>query len=251
MRATPIPAAGRPVRGVLFDLNSTLVHHGDAEDWLAAARRLMAAETAGLMAAAAPAGSAPAEVAPAEVAPDEADLDQVRRWADSLWEVAREIDPDNRRDLSAGAHREVFDETVGRIGGLSPALADAMYRTMLDQWRPYTETLEVLGALRSRGLQLGLISNVGPDPRPALTRMGLAGAFDVEVLSCEVGLVKPDPEIFAMAARGLGLPATDLLMVGDSVHDDGGAAVLGIRTLILPRTTGDRHGLEQVVRLIG
>ena len=58
-------------------------------------------------------------------------------------------------------------------------------------------------------------------------------------------------EIFAMAARGLGLPATDLLMVGDSVHDDGGAAVLGIRTLILPRTTGDRHGLEQVVRLIG
>lgn len=241
MPATPIPEADRPVRGVLFDLNSTLVHHGDAKDWLAAAQRLLAHEAGTPTGGAAPAWSPGAGT----------DVDEVRRWADSLWDVAREIDPDNRRDLSPAAHREVFDATVARTGGLCPELADAMYRTMLDQWRPYSEAVEVLAALRARGLRLGLISNVGPDPRPALARMGLTGAFDVEVLSCEVGLVKPNPEIFALAARGLGLPAADLLMVGDSVHDDGGAAVLGMRTLILPRTVGDRHGLEQVVRLVG
>ena len=40
-------------------------------------------------------------------------------------------------------------------------------------------------------------------------------------------------------------------MVGDSVEDDGGAAHVGMRTLILPRTAGPTHGLEQVLRLVG
>ena len=38
-------------------------------------------------------------------------------------------------------------------------------------------------------------------------------------------------------------------MVGDNAHDDGGGASLGLRTLILPRTTGRLHGLDTVVRL--
>jgi FMN phosphatase YigB (HAD superfamily) len=40
-------------------------------------------------------------------------------------------------------------------------------------------------------------------------------------------------------------------MVGDTVDDDGAAAHLGMRTLILPRTRGTTHGLEQVLRLVG
>jgi hypothetical protein len=40
-------------------------------------------------------------------------------------------------------------------------------------------------------------------------------------------------------------------MVGDSAHDDAGAALIGIRTLILPRTSGTRQGLDIVLRLVG
>jgi FMN phosphatase YigB (HAD superfamily) len=40
-------------------------------------------------------------------------------------------------------------------------------------------------------------------------------------------------------------------MVGDSPDDDTGAARLGVRTLILPRTRGPVHGLEVVLRLVG
>jgi FMN phosphatase YigB (HAD superfamily) len=39
-------------------------------------------------------------------------------------------------------------------------------------------------------------------------------------------------------------------MVGDNPHDDAGAALLGIRTLLLPRTSGPRHGLDVVLRLV-
>ncbi len=63
--------------------------------------------------------------------------------------------------------------------------------------------------------------------------------------------MKPDPAIFELAAKSLGLPAHELLMVGDAVDDDGAAARIGMRTLILPRTRGTTHGLEQVLRLVG
>jgi hypothetical protein len=38
--------------------------------------------------------------------------------------------------------------------------------------------------------------------------------------------------------------------VGDAWRDDAGAAALGIRTLILPRTDDPSHGLELVLRLV-
>jgi FMN phosphatase YigB (HAD superfamily) len=39
-------------------------------------------------------------------------------------------------------------------------------------------------------------------------------------------------------------------MVGDNPVDDVGAAALGIRTLVLPRTPAPVHGLGLVLRLV-
>ena len=68
--------------------------------------------------------------------------------------------------------------------------------------------------------------------------------------SYEVGAVKPQPEIFARADL-LNMSAGDALMVGDSWRVDARAAAVGIRTLILPQTSGPSHGLEAVLRLVG
>ncbi len=229
----PAPAAGAPIRGVLFDLHATLVHAGDPAAWLAAAVALMHSEGAADSVRDLPAASA--------LAP----------WATRIWDHAREIDPRSERDLSPQRHRAVYDRMIERIGIVPAPLADALYRTMLDQWQAYEESASVLAALRERGLRIGLLSNVGIDPREVLRRTGLAGRYDVEVFSFEVGVVKPSAEIFQIGAQRLGLPPREVLMVGDSVEDDGGAAHLGMRTLILPRTAGPTHGLEQVLRLVG
>uniref|UniRef100_UPI003B3BB23A HAD family hydrolase n=1 Tax=Pseudactinotalea sp. TaxID=1926260 RepID=UPI003B3BB23A len=53
-------------------------------------------------------------------------------------------------------------------------------------------------------------------------------------LSFEVGLAKPDPAIFRTALDGLGLPASDVLMVGDRAGWDGAAVDVGMTTLLLP-----------------
>ena len=75
--------------------------------------------------------------------------------------------------------------------------------------------------------------------------------MDAVLLSYEVGFVKPDLRIFQAALDAIECSADEALMVGDSGRDDSGGAGLGIRTLILPRTTGPVHGLGAVLALTG
>jgi HAD superfamily hydrolase (TIGR01549 family) len=95
-----------------------------------------------------------------------------------------------------------------------------------------------------------MLSNVGFDLSPTLARTGVDELLDGAVMSYAVGVVKPDPGIFQHALEVLDLPASEVLMVGDAWRDDAGAAALGMRTLILPRTDDPSHGLELVVRLV-
>lgn len=241
MEAHPAPPGGRPIRGVVFDLHATLVNAGDPAAWVAAALAAVDADpTLG--------GIFDPQELQGSALPDS---DALARWVDRIWEHAREIDPDNERDLSPPRHREVYDRMLDRMGLVPPVLGEALYRTMLDQWQAYDEASDVLVALRGRGVATAVLSNVGLDPRSVLTRTGLTGLLDVQVFSFEVGMVKPDPAIFTLTAEQLGLPPEELLMVGDTVADDGAAALVGMRTLILPRTPGTTHGLQQVLRLVG
>ena len=121
---------------------------------------------------------------------------------------------------------------------------------MLDTWRAYDDTLPTLQALRGMGVRTCLLSNAGVPIRNVLDRDGLTPWYDEIVLSYEVGFVKPDPRIFAAALDRLSMPASDVLMVGDNANDDGGGTHLGLRTLILPRTSGRVHGLSAVTALV-
>jgi HAD superfamily hydrolase (TIGR01509 family) len=222
-----------PIEAVLFDFHSTLVDQGDARAWVELAWARLgrpATAAAGL---------------------GEARLAALAGWMDRIWEHALEVDPHAERDLSMVRHRAVYDRLVGRLPDLEPALAGALYETMLDTWVPYEDTLPVLAALRARGLKLGLVSNAGVDVRRVVERAGMARLLDAVVVSHEIGAVKPHPPIFERALAALGVPAERALMVGDSPRDDVGAAFLGVRTLILPRTSGLVHGLDAVVRLVG
>ena len=215
-----------PIRGVIFDIHSTLVDQGNADQWLDAA---LAVEPHPLD----PAGRA------ALVA-----------FLDRIWEGARVTDPDSTRDLSFAAHSRVFHELIAAGPGVDRSLANALYDVMLDTWHAYDDSIPTLRALREAGVRTCLLSNAGVPIRSVLDRDGISPWVDAVVLSYEVGCVKPDRRIFEAALDAVGLPATDVLMVGDNAHDDGGGAALGLRTLILPRTAGRVHGLRAVTALV-
>lgn len=221
------------VTGVIFDFHGTLVDEHDPADWVRAAQRLLAGR--GVDA----------------VQPDATATEQLAAHLGHVWEHAAVVDPTSTRDLSPQAHREVFGAAVALLGPVDPDLVDALYTVMPDQWVPFDDAIRVLRALQTRGVRVVLLSNIGVDVRPRLRATGLAELLDDVVLSYEVGLVKPDPKIFAQALERLGLPAGRALMVGDSPHADVGGVPLGVRTLILPRRPGRVRGLDAVLRLAG
>lgn len=220
-----------PIHAVLFDLHTTLVDGGDPLEWLQLAYQGADEEL-------------PADVE-AEVA-----------FLDDMWTHARHIDPNDERDLDSTVHREMYDVMFAyartELGiDLSPAVADALYQVMPDLWRPYVDAAPVLRSLRSIGIKVALVSNVGIDVMPILERSGLAPLLDEVVLSLHVGAVKPAPRIFTTALDGLGVDPAQALMVGDTPSADAGGVALGIRTLLLPRTPGRVKGLELVCRIVG
>jgi HAD superfamily hydrolase (TIGR01509 family) len=222
-----------PIEAVLFDFHSTLVDQGDPHHWIELAWR-----HAG-------------RPGTARAALGEERWGRLAGWAHRIWEHALEVDPGSERDLSPVRHREVFDALVARLPEVDGALGRALYEVMLEPWIPYDDAVPTLRELRRRGLKLALISNIGVDVRSVLARAGMADLFDAVILSFEVGAVKPQRTIFERALEALGVPAGRALMVGDNPGDDAGAAHLGIRTLLLPRTRGAEHGLELVLRLVG
>jgi HAD superfamily hydrolase (TIGR01549 family) len=221
------------IEAVLFDFHSTLVDQGDPAAWLerawAHARRP---------------GTARAALGPER-------FSALAGWVNRIWDHVREVDPHNQRDLSPERHREVYDRLIARVPEVDKDLAASLYEVMLETWIPYDDALPVLRELKARGLKLALVSNVGLDVRVVLERAQMTALFDAVVLSFEAGAVKPSAAIFERALRELGVVPSAALMVGDSPHDDAGAALIGVRTLILPRTQGVVHGLEVVLRLVG
>lgn len=222
-----------PIEAVLFDLHSTLVDQGDPRRWVdlawAHARR----------------PGTPRE------ALGEAAYEALAGWVHRIWEHVQEVDPRSERDLSAARHREVYDALMERVPQVDDGLSHALYEVMLETWMPYEDALPTLRELKRRGVKVALVSNVGIDVRGLLARAGLSELIDAVILSYEAGAVKPHASIFERALQALGVQAANALMVGDNPQDDAGAALLGIRTLLLPRTEGSAHGLDVVLRIVG
>lgn len=98
-------------------------------------------------------------------------------------------------------------------------------------------TAHAAGILRrlSRRYPLAVASNFYGNLRAVLSEFGLLPLFSVVVDSAVAGVRKPDPALFGLACRGLGVAPEAALVVGDSAAKDIlPAAALGCRTALVP-----------------
>ena len=141
---------------------------------------------------------------------------------------------------------EIFVRYTSRIieamGGAGPGVARAA-REIYEQWgachhfEMYAEVPEVLRALRTSGVKIGLISNTQRCLSTFAEHFELAGLFDVTLSSYQHGFMKPHPSIFEAALRAVGSPdQVETVMVGDSLaHDIEGALAIGMRGVLIAR----------------
>lgn len=140
------------------------------------------------------------------------------------------------------AHRGPLDRgTGGGVRGYWQAIAadigadwdDArIYQLWTADFRGWLSvnpaTIEVLGDLKAGGTPMALLSNAGPDFGSIMRHSPLGQYFDAYFVSGELGLIKPEPEIYAHALKELGITGTDAVFIDNKEENVRGAEALGI-----------------------
>ena len=132
------------------------------------------------------------------------------------------------RGLEIGAVSEAeFERTFGaRLGLENPdGLIDSMFAGM----KPVESMLDAVRELRQAGLLTGLISNSWSTAH--YDRDLLSELFDAVVISADVGLHKPQPEIYRLAAERLGVDPEQCLFVDDLRENCEGAEAVGMTAI--------------------
>jgi HAD superfamily hydrolase (TIGR01549 family) len=213
-------------RAVLLDFRGILVHSPDLDWWISEAlRRLGRTMKDG-------------ELAEAREA--------LARIPDQPGYDADEV----RVDISVDVNHEVTMRRLLGVG-IDAELAEALWALDFDAsaWPVFPDAPMVVQEIRNRGVATALVSDFHADLRPHLSAHGIE--LDAYVISFEHGFQKPDPRMFATALDQLDVGARDALMVGDRPSHDGGAAIVGIDTMILPApTTYGPRGLDVILRLL-
>ncbi len=151
------------------------------------------------------------------------------------------------RDRGAFASkRDAMAWTCERLG-LSPSeaqlqrAAEIRYDYTKRGLTPRPDAADTLAALRGQGLRLGMMSACSADTAKIWPTLPLAELFDVALLSCELGLSKPDPRFYAMAFERLDVTAGRCLYVGDGAGDElGGAQRAGAHPVLI-HAPGEEH----------
>ena len=124
----------------------------------------------------------------------------------------------------------MFSQLLQMEGVVDHTLTEGMAR-QYGFWRGrkarlFPGVLRTLRKLRSAKLPLGVITNGNSD----LEQAGLGGYFRFVLRAWDLHLEKPDPRIFTHGLELLGLPAEQILFVGDSPQTDiVGAKAVGMR----------------------
>ena len=79
----------------------------------------------------------------------------------------------------------------------------------------HREIIPMLEAIRANGMKIGLITNCYNEETDVIRQSVLFPYFDAVCMSCELGLKKPQREIFETCLQMLDLRAEECLYVGD------------------------------------
>lgn len=94
--------------------------------------------------------------------------------------------------------------------------------------------VDVLDALKRRGLKLGLAANQPVETLERMERAGIRRYFENPGVSGKYGFRKPDVRLFLQACADLRVQPSDCIMVGDRIDCDVvPAKLLGMRTVLL------------------
>ncbi|WP_328996475.1 HAD family phosphatase [Kribbella sp. NBC_01245] len=161
--------------------------------------------------------------------PVEAELNPIHALERGLIAV-----PDFERKLAA-----VLLRRDGR-----PVEAEGLIERMFAHFEHAPQMSALVRRARAKGLRTALLSNSWGNTYP---RDSWDGMFDTIVISGEVGLRKPEPEIYQLTAERLGLELAECVFVDDMQPNVDGARKLGMTAILHTSYDETRRELEALL----
>jgi putative hydrolase of the HAD superfamily len=148
-----------------------------------------------------------------------------------------------RGECSGAEFEQMLAARLLRVDGTAVAAA-GLLRRMFAASLPVPGMYETIRTLRAAGFSTALLSNSwGCDEYP---RADFPGLFDTVVLSGEVGMRKPEKEIFLHAAETLGLAPAECVFVDDMEANVAAARACGMTGLLHTETAATAQALQDL-----
>ena len=149
-----------------------------------------------------------------------------------------------RGECSGAEFEQILAARLLRVDGAAVA-AEGLLRRMFAASVPVPGMYDTIRTLRAAGFSTALLSNSwGCDEYP---RADFPGLFDTVVLSGEVGMRKPEKEIFFHAAATLGLAPAECVFIDDMEANVAAAQACGMTGVLHTETATTASVLQDLL----
>jgi putative hydrolase of the HAD superfamily len=155
-----------------------------------------------------------------------------------------------REDLDQGVTlpREYWS-LIARDAGVewSPARLQQLWAADIRSWISVEPgTVQLLAELHAGGTRVALLSNAGFDFSDPFRHSPMAAYFEAMFVSAELGLIKPDPEIYRVTARELGITLEQMVFIDNKKINVDAATALGVTGHVFTTVAELRAFLESL-----
>jgi epoxide hydrolase-like predicted phosphatase len=107
------------------------------------------------------------------------------------------------------------------------------------------DVIKTIQDLNLAGLKTPVISNTSAEGMRLNEEVGIYEHFGPLILSCDVGIEKPDRKIYEIAVERIGLKPEECIFVDDKVDNLATAAIMGMKTILFKDAEQLRKDLEK------
>lgn len=123
-------------------------------------------------------------------------------------------------------------ETVRLRLGLTSTMLSELRRDFYSGDQLDENLVMLISILRTKNIRTGLLSNNSIELLDEIVSKQLDRLFDKVVISAQIGKMKPDPDIYHIVLRQLGVAYEQALFIDDAQQNIDGALVLGMSAVL-------------------
>ena len=137
-------------------------------------------------------------------------------------------------DMGVLSFEQVAEE-LAAYRGVEPEFAREMITIAIGKQETIRPTEKLIDELKAAGYKLYVLSNMSREFIDFLRKQRVYENFDGDVVSCEVGIVKPMPEIYDLLLKRFDLDPAETIFIDDRKENVDAAAAKGIATFHFDR----------------